>query len=427
MSIYLLQDDALDCAPGPIDMTHVGDGNPGGFIYQCWMLMLGAVGPRWINNDSFVVEPRKGFEDFVIGNQGVSRECVGTDLLKVLLNRKERLGFDRHRDGAVLIKPATKLHGDQICIALDAGVETVITEKPQVRSREHLFAVQDAIRRNRGSQVYPTFQHSKCAPVAQMREIAEEYGPEEVEELEEGFRQNWLAEEPQEGEGALQASHRVTDPLVPLSDLGSHSQEMAETVGGAPLAEVSDPVAEKRGDYAKKVGFYDYVTWKFMLTNGVCGRGVVTQSEKGQADNIYSVLRLKNDVPLAWQLKRGVDVLLRGKKKSAQINNEDDWEPLLRGFDPIFSDEVNDMYGFSPGGHMAGWLRLMLFNLLGIMGDRLVRMNHPVVGKPGYCPSFAIPVADVNTGSRMAAFVLAVEDMLKDGSKSKRIADIMKR
>lgn len=254
------------------------------------------------------------------------------------------------------IATPTGAHYDQLSIALKAGVKNIICDKPVVRT---LYEAESLVElaKMKNARVVVSYNHRYNSPVMALRHLVKMAGPENVASIEAGFLQGWLQDDP----GIRQSEWRLSDQLCGLLDIGTHAADLASFVAGSPVREISAAKLGTAGKHGRRV--FDNGSWNTCFENGISGSVRFHQALPGHADDIYVVVRFRNDNAVMFRMEWHPDALFVSGHTDASLEMESVWRRELRGLSSleldgmgkIFPDSVLAACSKNPPGHVEGW------------------------------------------------------------------------
>ncbi len=317
----------------------------------------------------------------------------------------------------VCVTTPTPLHADQICLALELGVQNIASDKPLVTELAELRKIQSAMMP--GTDVWISFNHRYNGPIFHLREMVAR-DPGKVASIQAGFLQEWLYGDPHCPQGDWRILHRLCGML----DIGSHAADLASFIAGCNIVSVMNGIVQSVGPFAIERGFSDCGSAEFEFANGITGSARYHQSLKGHADDIWVVVTMKDGTKHMWRMAFGPETVYVSNGNKADMDTISDWTPNLRGHASIFSPVVNAIFSSTPGGHIQGWPDYWRGLFTGIAGKMLRKQNHPVV--PFLTQAMQVPVPGIeDAGINIAGYVAAHDRSALEGGAEVKIANVL--
>lgn len=246
----------------------------------------------------------------------------------------------------VMITTETSNHVHLILMAIAAGVQYIVVDKPLVTSLAEWKQVAEAAQ-SKGTLIFLTYNHTFNAPVHQIRRLAQEVGVKSVRSF---FFQSWLNKD--HGE-MRQFQWRTADKLCGPLDIWSHAENLASFCVGQPLRSVSKVKLGTGGGH-NRGNIYTSGTCTAAFVGDATGTIEFHQALDGHRDNIGIIVSLKDGRHLMWSLELGVDNLWVTKWTEQSMTNLEHWTRHMRG-DQFFADDINATFTAAPPGHHDGW------------------------------------------------------------------------
>ena len=259
-------------------------------------------------------------------------------------------GVELHGDDLVVcICTETAQHCDHMLMAIDAGVKTILIDKPPVLNYGEWKKVNDAATA-KGVLICVSFQHSMNASVHQIAELtAKGIADGKDVAIQTGFLQDWLINPPD----IRQARWRLSNKYCGVYDLKSHVGHLGSVIAGSPIAKVLRSEHSMVRETWKDLPGLDNGIVEVEYANGIRGTVRYHQALRGHKDDIYGIAEIDSEsyqFALEWG---GGDTMYRkgGRGHRGGVQN---WYAETRGGN-MFSGAVNTAWSKNPPGHMQAW------------------------------------------------------------------------
>ncbi len=365
MFTYLWDDPAQ--VPAPLPMLVVGAGKRGFIGHVAHVPALRAL--QTVFDLRWAAPSRDQSQcDLFRAHTGLPKKRVGTDYEQLL-----RRGF---ADNPVVgIYTDTPQHAKQMIYAMGLGVAEIVVDKPAVTSMAEYNTVAAAADR---TAIYVTFNHVWNPAVFQLRQICRDAGPEGIEMADAWFLQPWCCEfKPLDQPGGKQQNWRLSHLHGAALDIETHIGHLASFVLDSPIVSVSSGQCRRQGKHGRPC--LDSGTCALHFNNRVVCQTRYSNATPGYQDDIGVAVAFRKGKyagkKVMWRLVHNAgDTLIVGSKDANPMQPfGGGWTDLIERGGGEFSDEVNQIFGFQPGGHNYAWTNFWQFLYLAVAGDIMVR------------------------------------------------------
>ncbi len=306
---------------------------------------------------------------------------------------------DQHQDAVVCITTQTEYHAEHIVQAVNAGAKFIMVDKPLVRTLAELLRVKEAVEAA-DATLFLTYNHQFCAPVHQIRHLAQTVG---VKSVKSWFLQSWLN---QNLKGLRQFDWRTADPLCGPLDIWSHAENLASFVLGQKIASVEDVRLGTGGGHGQGEIFTSG-TCTANFAGGIKGEISFDQTLEGHLDDIGVCVTLNDGRHVMWRLELGVDNLWVSKWHDADLSGTlTNWTRTMRG-SSAFDPRINATFNETPAGHHDGWSTMWRYLFTAAAGAMYRKRGLDLGFGDNEPPILSLPVPGFDAAEQTARFVEA--------------------